>query len=273
MTRPVSILEQVWSSSDFQAMALSQSHRIIWLDAFIGKADECHELKRRYCTSIEPNARNGDNIDVCIYALNENAAPFIFVDSNEQAIEQIVLHQDKQIVFISSGTLAKGIIPKISANYPYVYSFNIFCALTENYIDLALEYANVLKIFIHEADLLVRLVRDLSSELINQGRGFLYMLDPTTALEYFQRAKILEQTANQQDTLNIPFLDHLRLLDGYQNDIGLIQRAREMLVEQAEDYRTVHPLMLQRESHAEEQNAMVQDTDLPPGEAESQESQ
>ena len=254
-------------------MALSESHRVIWLDFFIGQDDECHEFKRRYCTSLDPDARVGDPIDMCIQALNESAAPIIFVSSRDRAMEQIELHRDKRIVLISSGALGQDAVPYISQHYPHVYSFNIFCALVENHVNLAIRYAKCLKIFTSEVDLLVRLIRDLSLELINQGRCFLQLHYPERALDYFRPADRLEGTANEQDKLNTRFLDHLRLLHGHSDKIGLIQTAELMKEEQKKDHRTQGPPISQNESQSEEQNSTAEASDTSSGEPESQESQ
>jgi hypothetical protein len=234
-------------------MALSETLRIIWLDAYIGKDDKCHSFKRMFCTTLESTARYGDPLDILICALNENAAPFTFVDTPEKAIEQIEFYHDKHIIFITSGSLGQQVIPHIASTYHHVYSFYIFCAVLENHIDLVLTYKECLQIFTSEHDLLVRLVRDISMEIINRGKASLKVNDPQTALEYFERSNALEKTANETDKLNTAFRNHLRLLNGYGDDIGLIQTAHNMIeLQQQEEIQDTAQEPFIAESKAEE---------------------
>jgi hypothetical protein len=115
-----------------------------------------------FCTTLDPNSQYGTKYDILICALNTNAAPFIFVDQPEKAIKEIEINHEKQIIFISSGSLGRYIIPNIISKYSNVYSFYIFCDSFERHVDLALDYRHCLQIFDHELDLLVRLMRDIS---------------------------------------------------------------------------------------------------------------
>jgi tetratricopeptide (TPR) repeat protein len=245
-------------------MALVESLRIIWLDAYIGQDNECHSFKRMFCTTLDPDARCGDPLDTIICALNENAAPFIFVDTMEKAIKEIEFYQDKQIIFISSGSLGERIVPVISSKYRHVYSFYIFCAITANYLDLVLDYDSCLQIFTSELDLLVRLVRDISLEIINKGRYHLDIDDPKTALTFFEHSQKLEKTANEKDKANGAFHKHLRLLEGYEDDIGLIKKALILIEEQKGDIQEEQgPIMSERDSCGESQEPVQQNPPSP----------
>jgi hypothetical protein len=214
-------------------MALANGVRFIWLDTHIGQDGEYHEFKRMFRTALDPTTvMPPDHIDSLICALNENAAPFLFADTIEKAIELIETHQDKKILFISSGILGKEIIPRISSTYPWVHSFYIFCAIVTNYLELVCEYRSCLQVFNNEIDLLVRLTRDISQDIINQGKAYMNLNEPKNALKCFESARILNETANTIDTLNDPFLEHLRILNNHGGNIGLIQQARDMLNQQ-----------------------------------------
>lgn len=243
-------------------MALSKTHRIIWLDAFIGQPEECIEFKRRFVRAIEEDSRYGDQIDACIQAIEENAAPFIFLHENEQVFDRIKRHSEKKLIFISSGSLGKGIIPQIHPAHLNVYAFYIFCAITANYVDLVIDYAQCLQIFNHELDLLVRLMRDISLEIIREGEAYLELGEPAMAKDFFERSRKLELAANFQDKLNMPFMGHLRKLGDEENP-GLIQRAERELAEQNASVNTDATPSAPRDSDA------VQEGDDPDSEEES----
>jgi hypothetical protein len=246
-------------------MALNATHRIIWLDAYIGQDGEYHGIKRMFSTTLDPDSQYGTEVDALICALNMNAVPFIFVDTIEKANHEIEINHDKQIIFISSGSLGEHIIPSISQTYPHVYSFYIFCAVVKNYVNFVLEYSNCLQIFCSELDLLVRLVRDISGEMIEQGKRHLIEHDPEGALHYFERSLTLEMTANKKDTLNTPFLEHVRLLKGYRNEIGLIQQAENLKKQQDEEReeQEAEPFLPDHDSQGQNEGVIYQNPDSP----------
>ena len=105
-------------------MTFYNTHRIIWLDAFIGRDGECHAFKRKFVTSINPDARYGDPIDCMIVALNENGAPFIFVHDPKEAMKEIVRCHDKRVIFISSGSLGEKVYSRNSfSTYSCLFIF------------------------------------------------------------------------------------------------------------------------------------------------------
>ncbi|CAF0742365.1 unnamed protein product [Didymodactylos carnosus] len=172
-------------------------------------------------------------MDELICALTTHAAPIEFTDTLEDALALVDYHKDKRIIFISSASLGKDIIPKITANHVHVHSFYIFCGQIKHCLDWAMDYLDCLQMFDFEIDLLVRLARDISKDIINQGKMYMMDLqDPTSALRYFESARTLEERANARDTLNHPFHEHLKMLNGEQNKTGLIAQAREMQQQQ-----------------------------------------
>jgi hypothetical protein len=81
-------------------------------------------------------------------------------------------------------------------------------------------------IFNFELDLLVRLARDISEDIIKQGRVYMDLNEPKNALKCFEAARTLNTTANDMDTLNPKVYVHLRILNG---STGLIQQTIDMM--------------------------------------------
>jgi tetratricopeptide (TPR) repeat protein len=214
-------------------MALANGVQIVWLDTYIGREGEYREFKRKFQSALEPEAEvRIDAIDTLIRLLEENAGLISFADTSDKAIEIIKAHNDKQIIFISSGSLGQQIIPHIVKTYSHVHRFYIFCGYTMNYVEFGLNYLSCLKMFDHEMDLLLRLVRDISSDKIKEGEIYMSLGDAKDALKCFEIASTLNITANTIDELNVPCLTYLKKLNGDRNNMGLIQRANDMLHQQ-----------------------------------------
>ena len=211
-------------------MALSKSHRIIWLDTFIGRDGDYKELKQRFMAPIEPAARVDDPFDRLVHYSEQSAAPFIFVHQIDQAMQKIRETQDFQVIFISSGSLGRHIIPQIHPQHVHVYSFYILREPIVDCADLIIDYLDVIQIFDHEIDLLVRLIRDLSLELIDRGSTLLDANRPVEAKDVFERARNMERAANHEDASH-PTFERLQEL-GDENHPGLIQRAEQMIIAQ-----------------------------------------
>jgi hypothetical protein len=214
-------------------MVLGNGIRIIWLDAYIGEDGHYHAFKRNFHTTLQPAAAvPPDAIDVLICALDQNAAPLLFAHTPAQAATLIETHHDKQIIFISSGSLGQHMVPFITAFYPNVHRFYFFCVTIKKYVEFGMDYLSCLQMFDFETDLLVRLARDISSDIIKQGEIYLQIQDAENALKCFEHSFTLNNNANEMDKLNPPCLKYLKQLNGYGNNIGLIQRARDMLNQQ-----------------------------------------
>jgi hypothetical protein len=83
--------------------------------------------------------------------------------------------------------------------------------------------------FDHETDLLVRLARDISEDIIKQGELYMAVDDPENALKCFEHALTLNVKANQISNPEDHCFIYLRQLNGHGNSIGLIQQAKDML--------------------------------------------
>jgi tetratricopeptide (TPR) repeat protein len=214
-------------------MVLGNGVRIIWLDAYIGEDGHYHAFKRNFQTALQPAAAvPPDAINILIWTLDQNAAPLLFTHTPAQAATLIETHHDKQIIFISSGSLGQHMVPFITAFYPYVHRFYFFCGDIKKYCEFGMDYLSCLQMFDHETDLLVRLARDISSDIIKQGEMYLQIEDAENARRCFEHALTLNNNANEIDTLNSPCLKYVKQLNGDDNNIGLIQRARDMLQQQ-----------------------------------------
>jgi len=214
-------------------MVLGNGLRIIWLDAYIGQDGHYHAFKRQCQIALQPAAEvPPDALNVLICALAQNAAPLLFAHTPAQAATLIETHHDKEIIFISSGSLGQHMLPLITAFYPNVHRFYFFCLHISKYVEFGMAYASCLQMFDHEIDLLVRLARDISSDIIKQGEIYLQIEDAENAVKCFEHALTLNVNANDTDKLNGPCLTYLRQLNGDGNNIGLIQRANDMLNQQ-----------------------------------------
>jgi hypothetical protein len=209
-------------------MALANGLCIIWVDTHIGVTEQYKALKEQFQSNLRPvTAMPPGNINELICYFEENVAPIKFVSTNEDALALIQSETDKRIIFISSGTLGQQIIPTIVAQYPRVYSYYIFCGYVRGLRDWALEheYDNFMKMFDHETDLLVHLVRDTSEDIIELGKSYMTLRKGEDARKCFVTSQTLEISANAIDTLHPPLMARLKLLEGSN---GLIEQARNM---------------------------------------------
>jgi hypothetical protein len=211
-------------------MVSADGLRFIWLDQHIGRDGEYEAFKSKCQNTLEEAAAiPPDAINVLIWAMEQNVAPFLFAHTPAQAATLIEAHNDKQIIFISSGSLGQYMIPFISAFYTHVYKFFIFCGNIENYVKFGSNYRSCLQIFNHEADLLVRLARDISEDIIKQGELYMAVDDPENALKCFEHSLTLNVRANQMSNREDHCFIYLKQLNGHGNSIGLIQQAKNML--------------------------------------------
>jgi hypothetical protein len=214
-------------------MVLGNGVRIIWLDAYIGQDGKYHAFKRKFQTTLEPAAAvPPDALNVLIWALEQNAAPLLFAHTPAQAATLIETHHDKEIIFISSGSLGQHMIPSILPFYPNVHRFYFFCGDIGKYVEFGMNYASCLQMFDHETDLLLRLARDISSDIIKQGEIYLAIQDAENALKCFEHSLTLNVNANEMDNLHGACLIYIKQLNGDSNNVGLIQQAKTMLYQQ-----------------------------------------
>ena len=215
-------------------MALSKTFAIVWLDAHISILGQCNQLKSTFQVELAPIAAAVpvDPIDLLIVCIRETCAPVIFAPTVEEALPIIegLVQDNKFVVLITSGSLGRVILPEIQRRSLTLHSYYIFCANIEQHAEWVLEYLDQgleIQMFDFEITLLIRLARDLSNELIKQGRELLDT-DPVSALTYFQCARALAENAVARDApsdakdLHRPSTKHREILDG---ENGLIAQA------------------------------------------------
>ncbi|CAF1534458.1 unnamed protein product [Didymodactylos carnosus] len=215
----------------------SDDHLLIWLDQHIGISEYCVSLKKAFGMMVDPSSVcvtwdiKQIDIDGLIRTPKEESAQNFYrllpCDKVEVCLELIKANANKRIILITSGSLGEQIMPHID-QCPQVDSVYVFCGNISHHIKWAIDYLDVLQIFDHETDLLVRLVRDLSKYYIQKGQVYLQNVRPTQALDCFSYAKQFIFRANSVDRRD--YIDDLQTLDGspplYQ---GLIFQAEQQL--------------------------------------------
>jgi hypothetical protein len=219
---------------------------VIWLDSTF-KGDDYEAMKKEFnegIASASPTSSDPIDESICLktkHDLITNGAPVITVQTSDEAMEEIEKNSTAKIFFISSGSLGREIVPRITSKYYHINSFYIFCFKIINHIDWASDYADRLQMFDHQIDLLVRLMRDIANYFIQQGQPYLKLDEPSTALTYFKHAWNLETQANVRDKMKPntksterppiqhDYRVHLDLLDG---ENGLIRQTEKALDKQ-----------------------------------------
>lgn len=218
-------------------MAARSLRSIIWLDEHIGQQNYCKDLKDTFQGDLATSAASfpvpSDPIDEMICSIRKFAAPISFTSNIPEALEIIEANakEQKPIIIISSGTLCKELIPEIQGKGIVIQSYYIFCGVIGNHVGWATDYLADgldIQIFDFPLTLLIRLARDLANLVIEEGKKVLQS-DPVSALNYFECARTLAETAVARDTplspgdLHRPSTKHRDILDG---DNGLIAQAK-----------------------------------------------
>ena len=218
-------------------MASRSGFSILWLDAHIGAPGQCARLRSRFQGDLAPAAANFDvpmdPIDQLIGSIQEFAAPITFKSEIPAMLELIEqrAHEQAKLIFITSGSLGKQIIPTIRERGWRIHLYYIFCGDIDSHSEWALDLLDAgvgIQIFDFELNLLIRLARDLSSKMIEQGNA-VFNDNPRGALLYFECARTLAEKAVERDTpsnptnRHRPSTEHRTILDG---EDGLIARAK-----------------------------------------------
>lgn len=219
---------------------------VIWLDGTFerGRYEAMKdEFNEQIAPSPPPPPPPTDPINNLIIVettqdLENNGVVVLTVSTPAAAIELIKKHSGAKIIFISSGSLGKDMVPQIVGQYALIHSFYIFCFKMDKHCEWASDYASCLQMFDHPVDLLVRLMRDISQYFIEQGKMNLSLNDPAAALQYFKHSWDLETRANKRDKMESnpkepgqalvqsDYREHLNLLEG---ENGLIRTAEQAL--------------------------------------------
>ncbi|CAF1003288.1 unnamed protein product [Adineta steineri] len=219
-------------------MSIDTGYIIIWLDAHIGAEKNCQEMKKEFQHGLaEAAAVPPDLIDALICDISKCGAPIEFAQTNEDALNLIEnnLACSKKIIFISSASLGREIIPEIQKKKLHIESYYIFCGNMTLHLGWGEDLINdglVVQMFDHEVTLLTRLCRDMSNILIEDGKTSLSQKEPEIALAYFQYAYDLADKAVEYDkpkdlkdpnVLHLPSTAYRGILD------SLINTAKQAL--------------------------------------------
>ena len=209
-------------------MAFGEGPRAIWLDGFIGVRGEYLRFKEQFNSSMRPmTSMPPNNINELIHFFETDVCPIIFVDNADDALNYILDNRKKTLIWISSASAGKPIMPTIVRQYQHVQRYYMFCQRIRDHVDWALEreYETILQLFDHEMDFLIRLMRDTSSDIIDLGKTYLQLRDGENARKCFVTSRTLEIGANESNRPRAPFRERLALLEG---PSGLIAQAQEM---------------------------------------------
>jgi len=181
-------------------------HMIIWLDLHIGNHDKCIHLKQAFSTTADPKnetpvklvdtdydeiLRNVGPTCVIFEGVRFLLAAFTNVEHCIQCFEQ---NQHKRIFFITSGSMGEAAVPIILNRFGQIFtdpetdepyqSIYVFCHNIEYQMHWALEHSEYIQIFNHDADLLVRMIRDMADYFLMIGRRLLAEDPPNNAAAY-----------------------------------------------------------------------------------------
>lgn len=215
--------------------SFDSGYAIIWLDANIGPQNNHRMMKKEFQAGLVevaavPPAPH-DPLDDLLCAVREYSAPIEFVITPEKAIELIRERSNLyKIILISSASLGQKVVPMIQEHQLNVKSYYIFCANIDGNQDWFLQCVENgldMQIFNHQISLLIRLCRDMSKILTNDGIDCMNAQKPTSALRYFEYALALADKAvmydrpiDDSDSYR-PSTDHQRKLQ------ALMEKARQ----------------------------------------------
>ena len=206
-------------------MVFGEGRRVIWLDKFIGVPGEYLQFKATFNEAAQPMiSMPPNNINDSIYFFERNVCPIIFVDNETDALHFIDTNRDKTLIWISSATAGRPIIPTIIQQHPHVKKFYFFCAVIANHVEWTFEhgYENILHFSTHETELLVRLLRDTSDDIITLGKSYLELEQGESARQCFVTSQTLEISANVINSTSAPATTNLNSLT------DLIEQAMQM---------------------------------------------
>jgi hypothetical protein len=183
-------------------------HMIIWLSLDIGDPHRHQHLKRAFATNIDPACAapvklNDRNIDILFgeeYHLPVNfegvrslLAAFTSVERCVECFEQ---NQHKRIIFITSGSIGQTAVPIILERFKHTFtdpvtdepydSIYVYCHNIEYQMHWALDYREYIQIFNYDADLLVRMIRDIANYFVMIGKRLLEEDPPNNAAAYYR---------------------------------------------------------------------------------------
>src|SRR5689334_16169168 len=114
-------------------MALESTYTIIWLDTHISSKNNCPKMKTEFAVGLVraaavPSPPPG-SIDDLVCTMHVYSTPIEFAATQDRALELIETNLGlKKVIFISSASLSRKIIPEIKVKELQIESYYVFCA-------------------------------------------------------------------------------------------------------------------------------------------------
>lgn len=214
---------------------------IIWCDAGFGTGvayHSAHDQINEITTAREVDPHNSDISTECQELLRSNNVSLIIVQTANEVDIQIHAHPNERLLVVCSDTVGRDLARSVSPQY--LVDHNIVFYVLDHLlsVDWAEPCEKSVKMFDFPIDLLLRLRRDISKQVIEQGKTLLSNRHFNDALTCFRHAERLENLANErQRTADFrhdsttygarpDFRDHLDMLQGAN---GLIAQAETAL--------------------------------------------
>ncbi|CAF3393465.1 unnamed protein product [Rotaria sp. Silwood2] len=193
------------------------NHLIIWLDKFIGKANEYYLLKRAFFMTTDPTTgyvqdlkqedidhsiRLNEAISVRLDGIQFMLRAFDTVDNCFEAIEN---NFDKRLFIITSGSKGRILLPaltthfqeKIKQNYPvYIFCGNMNMVQVGDVVptnEWVWDFQDYALMFNHENDLLARMVLNIIDYFYTEGNQLRQAEKLESASQHYRWAKIMLQ--------------------------------------------------------------------------------
>ncbi|CAF0913843.1 unnamed protein product [Didymodactylos carnosus] len=168
-----------YTEDDDRNVGKYSDHVSVWLDSHIGEPENNRELKalfRKITQPLETLTTAEANIDepimlddVVLRSLQETVYRLEIFDKEDTCLEFIHANGDKQIFFISSGSMGREIVPKI-ADLSQLKSIFIFCGDISHNSVWAMDYQEkIMAMVTHQDDLLLHLTKCIAEYLKNKG--------------------------------------------------------------------------------------------------------
>lgn len=172
------------------------NHMIVWLDLSIGKREDYQRLKAAFSSTADPKHvnpirlidRDDEQINRTVGFEQVNFAGVRFLLAAFTNIERCVTfleeNSDKRIFLITSGQMGRVAVPLIMhkcknifidpvTRNPYAFIY-VYCHGIDRNKDWMMNHIEYLApAFTHDADLLVRMIRDIADYFVEESRRYL----------------------------------------------------------------------------------------------------
>jgi hypothetical protein len=182
------------------------NHMIVWLDQNIGNPDEYVHLKKAFSSIADPKNEDPVNLidtdyDKLLRTVGATSVKFEGVwfllaafTNAELCVKFLQENQDKRIFLITSGQMGRAVMPSIMLNcknifidsvknepYSFIY---VFCHDIGRQRDWIFKYADYIKAFTFDTDLLVRMIRDIADYFVEEGERLMNGNPPDYSAAY-----------------------------------------------------------------------------------------